>query len=365
MTYGSRARWWLASLLTLLVAAGSTGGCVVDLGDHGPHDEGTDASPSLSDASGGHTDALPLPPDAYVPIDLPAISFDHYHSQEEIADYLRAVADAAPNFTRFEVLGESSQGREIAVLVIDATGEEDPPALYANGTHHGDEKCGTEAALALIDYLLQHRADPDIAALLEAYAVYVQPLVNPDGHANNQRGDAYGRDPNRDYMIPGRDESEAFQLVETRLVRDLHDRVDIRASIAYHGGVEVILWPWGFTYDHTADHDLFNTLAKEGADAMGFDSYYESVELFPAEGEYSDFAYMSSQTLSITAEISEVKTPSTSDLATIVDRARRGSIAYLEAVRAYEAGELALEPEAYVHFGARGRVTIVDGEKRE
>ncbi len=350
--------------LALLGAALGAGGCVIDLGGDSSTGD-VDASPVAPDAAVEQWDSALLPPDADVPVVLPEIDFDHYHSQEEIADYLRAVADAAPGLARFEVLGESSQGREIAVLAVNATGQPDPIAMYVNGTHHGDEKCGTETALALIDRLLRHRAEPPIAGLLGDYAIYVQPLVNPDGHAMDRRGDAYGRDPNRDYLIPGRDESDAFQLVETRLVRDLHERVGFHASIAYHGGVESILWPWGYTYEHTADHDLFYTLAKQDAEAMSFDTYYQSVELFPAEGEYSDFAYMTEQTLSITAEISEVKTPSEPNLQGVIDRALDGTIAYLTAVRAWDRGELPLETEARVHFAARDRVLVVDGEKLE
>ncbi len=323
----------------------------------------TDAGSALADADLAELDAGPLA-DAAV-IDFPDISFDHYHSQEEIAAYLRAVAEAAPGLVSFEVLGASELGREVAVVAIDATGLDNPPAMYANGTHHGDEKCSTETALALIDHLLRYRNDGEVAQLLSGYAIYIQPLVNPDGHATDSRGDAYGRDPNRDYLIPGGDPDEAFQLVETRLVRDLHLRVGFRASMAYHGGTTGILWPWGFSYDPTDDHDLFYTIAKICALASGFDRYFQSVELFPAEGEYSDWAYMADGTLSITVEIDDRKTPPVSQLAAIVDEMVGGSVAFMDAVRRHDAGELVIETESKVNFGIGGRTLIVNGEKRE
>ena len=321
--------------------------------------------------AGMRPDADPLAPDAAPwadgapPIELPDISFDHYHSQEEIAAYLRAVAAAAPGLVSFEVIGASELGREVAVVAINATGLADPPAMYANGTHHGDEKCGTETALALIDHLLRYRDDGEVSELLSGYAIYVQPLVNPDGHATDSRGDAYGRDPNRDYLIPGGVAEEAFQLVETRLVRDLHLRVGFRASIAYHGGTTGILWPWGFSYDETDDHDLMHTLAKICALASGIDRYFQSVELYPAEGEYSDWAYMADGTFSITFEIDDRKSPPTSQLPALVDDTVAGSVAFMDAVRRHDNGELVIEPESKVNFGIAGRTLIVNGEKRE
>ncbi len=349
-----RFRWSIA----VLVALGA-GGCVGEPSEV----TGVDAGDSL-DAWGAQTDAAPLV-DSAPPIELPELGFDHYHSQEEIAAYLRAVADAAPGLVQFEVLGESALGREIAVVAIDATGMDDPPAMYVNGTHHGDEKCGTETALGVIDYLLRHRDEGEVYELLSSYAVYVQPLVNPDGHAADQRGDAYGRDPNRDYLIPGEAEDQAFQLVETRLVRDLHLRVGFRASIAYHGGAEVIMWPWGYSYTHTDDHDLFYTLAGIGAAAGGLDSYYQSVQMFPAQGEYSDWAYMAQGTLSITFELDDVKEPPVARLAALVEVRVEGSVAYLDAVRRYDAGELEIVPEAKIQFGRAGRPVILDGVKPE
>jgi hypothetical protein len=367
VTLGVRARWLRQRLaLILSVALLPLIACVGEIEGYASFEDGADAGPGAPDSAIAQPDApLPLPPDAAQAIELPDISFDRYHTQEEIAAYLRAVAEAAPSLTTFEVLGESEQGREIAMLIIDATGEPDPPVIYANGTHHGDEKSATQSTLAIIDHLLRNREDPTIAGILSMYAVYVQPLVNADGHAMDQRGDAYGRDPNRDYLIPGRDEADAFHMVETRLVRDLHERVPIHASMAFHSGVTVILWPWGYTYDATDDHDLFHTLVKPSAEAMGIDSYYQSVELYPAEGEYSDYAYMAHGTLSLTMEVSTAKTPPTSQIEEIVNRSLRGTVAFMDAVRSWDLGELPIEPEMRVHFGIRGPVPIIDGQKLE
>src|SRR5262245_13838556 len=105
-----------------------------------------------------------------------AITFDRYHSQAEIAEFLRATADERPELAAVHVLGESEQGREVAYLVLTKSADANPPALYFNGTHHGNEWSSTESVLALIDHLVAHADDAAESALLEHYAIYLQPL---------------------------------------------------------------------------------------------------------------------------------------------------------------------------------------------
>jgi len=149
----------------------------------GGNPPGPDASVGPSaDASVGPLSDAGAGADAAPPAALPDLNFDHYHSLDEIGAYLRAVAAARPGTTSFTVLGQSAQGREVAYVVINATGRTSPPALLANGCIHGNEKPATEVALALIDHLLRQPNDPDVESILGAYSVYVLPVVNPDGH---------------------------------------------------------------------------------------------------------------------------------------------------------------------------------------
>ncbi len=310
-------------------------------------------------------DALVPTSDAAPPAPLPAIGFDHYHSQEEIAEYLRAVAEARPQTVTFEVLGASYEGREIAYVRIDETGAADPPTIFVNGTHHGDEKSSTEATLAIIDYLLGADDDPDVTAVLGSYAVYVLPLVNPDGHAAGTRWDVFGRDPNRDYAFPGRSEADSFHLQEIQLIRQLQEAAVFRAALAYHAGLTEVIWPWGHSGSHTADHDLFNTLAQTCANSMGFDRWLQAYYEYPAEGDYTDYAYWKHGTLAVTVEISYDKTPSTSSLPHIADIAARGAVAFMRAVYDHDHGALYIEPEVAPHRGSVGSLPVVAGERLE
>lgn len=290
-------------------------------------------------------DAASAPqPDAAPPAALPAIDFDDYHTQDEIAAYLRAVADARPELVSFHVLGSSYEGSELAYVVIDATGRADAPAIFANGTHHGDEKSATESTLALIDHVLRHPDDPDVAEVLDSYTIYVLPLVNPDGHAHDTRWDVFGRDPNRDYSYPERSDAASFELVEIQLVKELQDDVQFRGAVAYHSGIEEVVWPWGFTADAPEHADELAAVSWAACDAMGFDRCLQAYFDYPTQGEYVDYAYWRHGTLAVTMEVSEVKTPPPAQLAGVVDRAVTGTLAYMVALDEVDSGRRAAPP---------------------
>jgi predicted deacylase len=274
-----------------------------------------------------------------------ALDFDRYHDQQEINAYMAALAHDDPALVTMAKLGDSEQGRPINYVVI--TKVADPataPALYLNGTHHGDEWSSTETTLGLIDRLTRDQNEPAIDALLRRYVLVVQPLVNPDGHAASTREEPRGRDPNRDYAYPRRADAASFHIPIIQLVKGLTDRYHFKAAVAYHSGEESVLWPWCYTGGAATDRDLFYTLAKRAADVMGFRSYQQSYDDYPTTGEFVDYVYMKDRTLALTIEVSTVKTPDASALAEVVERGVAGTLAFLDAVAANDRGGLVLEP---------------------
>jgi hypothetical protein len=278
---------------------------------------------------------------------LPPIDFLAYHDQPWIENYLQAVAAALPAIAEYKVLGQSGQGRDLPYLVINATCQARPPAVFTNGTHHGDEPASTESVLAIPDYLLRKSTtDTGVRGLLAAYAFYVLPLVNPDGFALHTRENAGGADINRDYSYPGRSDADSFTTVEARLVKSLQDSVGFRAAIAFHSGAQEVIWPWCYTGDATAADGFFNAAGQRAAQAMNFTIYQQSYDDYPTEGEYIDFAYWRSHSLAATFEVSTVKTPSTASLASVVDGACKGAVAWIQAVNDHDKGSLHALPGA-------------------
>ena len=114
---------------------------------------------------------------------LLGITFDHYYDAAALKGALERVHAAFPGWTRLDEMGKSREGRPLWVMsVFDPAGRpaEDRPAMYIDGNTHGNEIQGAETGLFTVKYLLVHRGDPWIAALLARAVVHVAPCVNPD-----------------------------------------------------------------------------------------------------------------------------------------------------------------------------------------
>jgi predicted deacylase len=293
-----------------------------------------------------------------------AIDFNKYHSQEEINSYLKQVAADHPDIARFHFLGYSQRGRDINYVVIAKGDAEAMPAIYLNGTHHGNEKSSTETILAVIDYLVTNRTQPQVAELLENYAIYLQPLVNPDGHAANTREDVQGRDPNRDYSYPERSDEDSFKTPQIKLVKELADRVRFRAAAAYHSGMEAVLWPWCFTSQRPADNDTFYTISKATARAMGMTRYVQSHSDYATRGEFIDYVYMAHGTVAVTVEVSNDATPPPSRLNAVVQRAVAGSMAFMLQILELDRGQLKIEHPTEAVLVAQRKAAAAGGAAR-
>lgn len=304
-----------------------------------------DAAPAAVEDAGA--EAPPVPG---------TLSFARYHTQEEIHAYLAGLAADHPGLVRFEVLGASRQGREIAYVVVSNADPATVPALYFNGTHHGDEWSSTEGILGLADHLVTHRDEPAVRAVLEKYAVWLQPLVNPDGHAAKTRADSRGVDPNRDYAYPERDDSRSFAVPEIALVKSLVDRIAPRAAVAYHSGAESVLWSWCYSGTRTPDDAALSATSRAAAEAMGFDRWLQSYDDYASQGEFIDYAYWRHRTQALTFEVSAVKTPAERDLAAVVATSVKGAVAVIDAVtRPAPLATRSLAPRA--SLGALGKRT--------
>ncbi len=295
------------------------------------------------------------------------LEFDRYHTQDEINGYMAQVAAEHPELVQKFVLGTSEEGREIAYLVISKA-HSTAPAIQVNGTHHGNERSSTESALGFIQRMVEARDEADVTALLENYRVVVQPLVNPDGHAANTREDPRGRDPNRDYSYPQRDDAASFRSPVIALEKTLLDEFRFKAAIALHSGMVGVLWPWCYTGGTARDRDVFHALSERSAQAMGFDYFTQSYFDYPSNGEFIDYAYMRHGTWAVTIEVSEAATPSAGELADVVGNAVDGMVSFFSAVLEHDRGDLPTPPVALdpmVELRGFNPRFAQQGEKRE
>jgi hypothetical protein len=275
-----------------------------------------------------------------------AFDFNRYHSVAEIDQYMQATAAKHPKLLSYVKMGQSELGRTVAYMVVAKKNPKHLPALYVNGTHHGNEKSSTESTLALLNHIVTNPNDPIVTKILDRYALYLQPLVNPDGHLANTRSDVWGRDPNRDYSYSERSDADSFKTKSTQLVKGLVEQIKPRAAVAFHSGMEGVLWPGCHSSEATADQDLFHELSKQAATTMGFKTYQQSFFDYATTGEFIDYAYWKYRTLAVTIEVSQLPTPAPAQLNAVVANSVRGVLSFFDAYITRELKTQTVTPSA-------------------
>lgn len=160
----------------------------------------TSEAPPVPAELAAYWDTLPARPDAPL-----------FTGQMVTVEARRVAADSG-GLVSLEELGRSVEGRSIWHL---SAGHGPTPVLLWSQMH-GDEPSATPALFALLDTLVEHRATPRVARLLDRLTVHVVPMLNPDGAERYQRRNAQGIDINRDAL--------RLQTPEGRALKALRDR---------------------------------------------------------------------------------------------------------------------------------------------
>jgi len=99
-------------------------------------------------------------------------------SPEALADHLRLIAAAHPEFARLETLGESAGGRPILALRLGAS--RGAPVLFV-GEHRGSASAAPEALVELAWQLCEEVGrDGELKQLFAARALVLAPALDPD-----------------------------------------------------------------------------------------------------------------------------------------------------------------------------------------
>lgn len=270
-----------------------------------------------------------LMPLAVTPLDFPPEDAA-FHNYDEMMAELRRIAEGRPDIVMLTTAGYSLEGRAIpAVKISDEPELDDPtePAVLFMALTHAREHLTVEMALAIVQLFVEgHGQDPVLTNLVEQREIYVLPNVNPDGGEydiadgtyrywrKNRRPNpdgSFGVDLNRNYgyrwgccggssPVPGSETYRGpapFSEPETQTVRDfVAAHPDITVAISFHTFGELILYPYGYTYDdlpedmHPDDHRVFLTLAESMAATNGYRPQQAS-DLYITSGDTVDWLY--------------------------------------------------------------------------
>tara|TARA_B100000749_G_scaffold280891_1_gene280360 strand:- start:139379 stop:140629 length:1251 start_codon:yes stop_codon:yes gene_type:complete len=261
-----------------------------------------------------------------------------FHNYDELTTALTTLANENPDIVRMKSIGQSHEGRDILVVRIgeESSDQSALPGVIFMGGHHAREHISVEMPLMLAQYLVrEYRAGNDrIVNFVRHRDIHIIPIVNPDGAEHDISGGRYkmwrknrknngdgsfGVDLNRNYGYEwGTGGSstnkssdtymgeEPFSEPESRAIRDYvseHDNITILLS--YHTFSELILYPWGHSYDPIGDNSAYrvhDTMARRMAQWNRY-TPQQSSDLYIASGDTTDWSFGRHGIISFTFEL--------------------------------------------------------------
>ncbi|MBT2386485.1 M14 family metallopeptidase [Streptomyces sp. ISL-11] len=294
---------------------------------------------------------LPGPPDrsdgkAATPFDFPPADAKYHNYAEATAEIDAGVA-AHPDIMSKKVIGKSYEGRDIVAVKISknvAVDENEPEVLFT-AHQHAREHLTVEMALYLLkEFGSKYGTDPRVTKMVDSREIWVVPDVNPDGGEYDIASGSYrswrknrqpnagtssrGTDTNRNWNFKwgccngssGSPGSETYRgskpesAPEVKVVadfarsRNIGGKQQIKSAIDFHTYSELVLWPFGYTYDDTGpgmtqdEHDVFATIGKSMAASNRY-TPEQSSDLYTTDGTIDDWLWGDQKVFAYTFEM--------------------------------------------------------------
>lgn len=273
------------------------------------------------------------------PKEMPS-GYTDYHDYDEQVAVLEQLHAQYPDITDMYSIGDSLEGNSMPCLKISDNPLDDETsegAIVLVALHHAREILSVEPALYAAQQLCEgYGVDEQITYYVNEREIFIIPNINPDGflydHASgdfdywrknrrdNLGSECMGVDLNRNYGYewngPGSstepcDETyrgaSAFSEPEPAAFRDfVLDHSNLTTLISLHTYSELILYPWGYSYDPIADQIDLQThqvMADLMADENGYTPQQGS-DLYTTNGDTLDWAYGELGLICFTFELS-------------------------------------------------------------
>jgi carboxypeptidase T len=259
----------------------------------------------------------------------------NYHNYSEMVAEINRVAGAFPSLVRSSTIGTSYEGRAIYAIKISdnvATDEAEPEVLFTHH-QHAREHLTVEMAIYLLNlFTTSYGSDSRVTGLVNSREIWILPDLNPDGgeydiatgsyrswrknRQPNTGSSSVGTDLNRNWNYnwgccggsSGSTGSETYRgpsaesAPEVRVVADfVRSRVvsgaqQIKTGIDFHTYSELVLWPFGYTFNDTApgmsqqERNTFATLGQQMAATNGYIPEQAS-DLYITDGTIDDWLW--------------------------------------------------------------------------
>ncbi|MCB0368991.1 MAG: hypothetical protein KDD45_05930 [Bdellovibrionales bacterium] len=269
-----------------------------------------------------------------------------YASPEQIGERLMAVAKEYPNLAKLSSIGKSVQGRDLWVMKLANNVENDDnrPEFKYIANMHGDEIVGRELMVLLIEDLVSNYGkDPFITDLMNKTQIYIMPSMNPDGANSVRRGNASWVDLNRDFPdFSTQDNQNKLdgRAPETQAVMKWEAQRKFVLSANFHGGAEVVNYPWDTTGEKFPLYDLVRGLSIEyatnapyiGASKTFKQGITNGYDWYEVNGGMQDWSWYWYHDLQLTVELSNEKYPNPSKVSYYYQQNRKALLTFIARV---------------------------------
>ncbi|RLD84565.1 MAG: zinc carboxypeptidase [Bacteroidetes bacterium] len=294
-------------------------------------------------------------------------NWDCYPTYNQYISLMNEFVTNFPDLCQLEEIGKSVDGRRVLSIKIsdNVSQDEEEPAFFYTSTMHGDEVTGYVLMLRLIDYLLNnYQSDTRVKELIDSTEIWINPLANPDGtySAGNlsitgaTRNNANNYDLNRNFPDPEDGEFPGgTRQLETQDMMDFMVAHNFTLSANFHGGTEVVNYPWDTWYTRHADDTWYQDLSRQYADTVhanrtnymtGYtDGITNGADWYLVSGGRQDYANYYLHSRETTIEISMVKIPDASTLPALWNYNYRSFLNYIDRVQ----------------YGLYGKIVDVEG----
>ncbi|HSD64160.1 MAG TPA: M14 family zinc carboxypeptidase [Ignavibacteriaceae bacterium] len=254
-----------------------------------------------------------------------------YPTYDAYVSLMSQFAAQYPDICQLVNAGSTVQGRQILFVKISdnvAQREVEPQFMFSSSMH-GDETTGYVLMLRLIDTLLtSYGSDTRLTNLINNTEIWINPLGNPDGTYHGGNGTVYGAtrynangvDLNRNFPDPAEGphpDGHAWQP-ETITMKTLAENNNFILSCNFHGGAEVVNYPWDTWSRLHPDDSWFQLISHLYADTAqanspagymdGFnDGITNGYDWYRVTGGRQDFFTYFHHGREVTIEISNTK----------------------------------------------------------
>jgi len=270
-------------------------------------------------------------------------NWDAYPDYSTYLAMMQQLANDYPEICKLDTIGTSKDNRLLLALKIsdNVSENENEPQVFYTSSMHGDELTGYVLMLRLADYILQVYSNPVkgddaqiIKDIVENIELYINPLANPDGAFTDdnstvndaKRFNANNVDLNRNFPDPkdGEHPDGKEWQPETKAMMEFMENRHFNLSMNFHGGAEVLNYPWDTFSQRHADNGWFIYISREYVDTVhAVDAGYmtdknngitNGYDWYSVAGGRQDYVTYFLRGREITTELSDVKLVDASEL---------------------------------------------------